>query len=385
MAEEETLEEKRASGIKANKTDPWPYAWIGCSVSNILELCGRYPEYFPIEEGIEVCCKYLKATQSQLCYIDPVVWDRYLRQSVLRRLKILCDSCQQCELAQNRIPKRGCSFGEGLVDSDFILIGEGPGSFEAATEGVFTDVQVLQSSTCATKCEHFESCYINKNNEWNDYRQGNCDYTPVKIDDERMKDRLANRKPGVLKTTGQILGTALREQRMFRQPFVQVLKMKEDLGLVEKGKYNLTPSVYITNAVRCRCTKLDDNGRIKDDKPKVEHVNACNPWLQMTRELVKAKQTIGVGITGLSSLHPEPPRGWAITKACDPSGTETPTMQLADGKVAFVILHPSYISRAFNQSGREVYDRLLAKFGLTLREAKEKVEIEKTAEKVQKK
>lgn len=379
---DEELEAKRAAGIERNRKDPWAYGWISAGTSSILELCGLYPEYFPVEEGIKIICEYSMATAPSLCFMDPEKWERGLRQSVLNRLKTLCDSCTQCELAQNRVPGRGSSFGEGRVDADLMLVGEGPGSFEGFTGGNFVDTFALRASSCG-KCRNFEECWVTEQGQWARRIQRDCNYEPIKLSDEQRKERLGNRPPNALATTGQLLGNELRKNKLYRDSYVKVLKMSEDAGLTEKGKYNIASNIYLTNAVRCRSTDLNQYGRIVDKNPSSAHVTACNPWLEMTRALVKPRRLVAVGNIGVTALHPELPKGWKITAACDADQKEPPLIQLANGKAAFVLLHPSYIQRMLdpkNGGSQQLYDVLLEKFGLTLAQAKTTVDNEKAEE-----
>ena len=384
MAEvDEELKVKQEAGIERNRHDPWAYAWVGNAIATILEMCGTYPEYFPAEEGIKIICEYSLATAPSVCFADPEKWERGLRQTVLNRLKTLCNSCTRCELAQNRLPGRGSSFGEGKVDADLMLVGEGPGSFEQATGGTFVDTMVVRASTCLTRCKNFEACYRDSNGKWARHLQRDCVYEPVKISEGQIADRIKGQGNGLLATTGQLLGTQMRKNKLYRQSFVQVLKMSEDAGLSEKGKFDVKSNVYLTNAVRCRCTKLDNYGRIRDEHPKAEHVAACNPWLEMTRLLVKPRRIVAVGNVGVTALHPELPKGWKITQACAATSDEPPAVRLANGKAAFVLLHPSYIQRMLDPSNggsQQLYDTLLDKFSLTLAQAKETAETEKKEE-----
>jgi uracil-DNA glycosylase len=248
-----------------------------------------------------------------------------------------------------------------------------PGAFEQLTGLPFVDSEALRSSTCATKCENFEACFITRDGSWSRFPQRDCEYTPVTIDNEQLAERLKSRTPGHLATTGQVLGTALRANKVYRNSFVQVLRMHEKSGAVEKGKYDaVKPNVYLTNAVRCRCVKIDENGRVKDQAPSKENIAACNPWLEMTIALVKPLRFIGVGATGLLALRPELPKGWKITHACDPGTDESPTVILSSGKAAFVMLHPSYLNRIRDNatSPAGLYDSLLNKFNATIRDCR---------------
>jgi hypothetical protein len=122
---EAAVDERLVAGIAKQKEDPWAYEWVGQSIIHILSLCAQFPEYFPVTDGVAVINRYLEATSKTLPYVDPKEWDRGLRQSVLNRLKVLCDSCTRCELEQNRIPDRGSVFGDGRVDAEILAVGEG--------------------------------------------------------------------------------------------------------------------------------------------------------------------------------------------------------------------------------------------------------------------
>jgi len=92
---------------------------------------------------------------------------------------------------------------------------------------------------------------------------------------------------------------------------------------------------------------------------------------------------VAVGNVGVTALHPELPKGWKITQACAATSDEPPAVRLANGKAAFVLLHPSYIQRMLDPSNggsQQLYDTLLDKFSLTLAQAKETAETEKKEE-----
>jgi DNA polymerase len=93
--------------------------------------------------------------------------------------------------------------------------------------------------------------------------------------------------------------------------------------------------IYVTNAVKH--FKHEKRGKRRLHKrPKTEEVKQCRRWLHHELQLVKVRAVIALGATAAHSL---------LGKAVTISSARARTHQLADGKIAFVTIHPAYLLR----------------------------------------
>lgn len=264
-----------------------------------------------------------------------------LRQALLNRLKLKTDSCEKCELKCNRLGTSVPGDGSVLDEPSFMIIGEGPGQYEARSGVPFIGWHSLMGSRCAKHCTNFNACYP----EGSQRPQAECTPDLIQLDEEDIAAR-ASLKPWKLHTAGQILELALASYKkdFWRQSW-------NNYG-VFADKPVKKSDIYITNMIKCRSV----DGAGKDAKPPKESVEACLNYLLVQICIVQPKVLILLGATAA-----EPLTGIKGFKMGENRGKvfEGP------GKVPMVVdYHPSYILRQDEVARKPLIDGLHSTFDM---------------------
>lgn len=93
--------------------------------------------------------------------------------------------------------------------------------------------------------------------------------------------------------------------------------------------------VYVTNAVKHFKYEMRGKRRLHK-RPNSEEIDQCKWWLEQELQLVRPRVVIALGATAARSLF-----GKIVTI----SGARGVTQTLADGTIAVVTIHPSYLLR----------------------------------------
>jgi uracil-DNA glycosylase len=125
------------------------------------------------------------------------------------------------------------------------------------------------------------------------------------------------------------------------KPFVGPAGRILDRALVESGIART--EVFVTNAVKHFKHEMRGKRRLHK-RPNVYEIERCKVWLDIERTIVKPVAIVALGATAARSLFG---RTVTIAKA---RGRE---LRLADGAVAFVTIHPSWLLRIDDDADRE--------------------------------
>jgi uracil-DNA glycosylase family protein len=121
--------------------------------------------------------------------------------------------------------------------------------------------------------------------------------------------------------------------RPFVGPAGKLLRaVLEEAGISEK-------QVYVTNAVKHFKWRPAGKRRIHD-KPNWTEIRACSHWLGLELRAVRPKVVVCLGVTAAQVL---------IGRTARIGALRGQQLQLEDGTLAFVTLHPSAVLRAGDQ------------------------------------
>jgi uracil-DNA glycosylase len=115
--------------------------------------------------------------------------------------------------------------------------------------------------------------------------------------------------------------------------------------------------VYVTNAVKHFKHEVRGKRRLHK-RPNTEEIIQCKWWLDQELQLVRPHVVIALGATAARSL---------LGKTVTISGSRRVNHPLADGKIAVVTIHPSYLLRLRDAADK---DREYSAFVSDLRRAK---------------
>jgi uracil-DNA glycosylase family protein len=115
--------------------------------------------------------------------------------------------------------------------------------------------------------------------------------------------------------------------------------------------------IYVTNAVKHFKHEMRGKRRLHK-RPNTEEIIQCKWWLDQELQLVRPHVVIALGATAARSL---------LGKVVTISGTRGVNHRLADGKIAVVTIHPSYLLRLRDPADK---DREYRAFVADLRHAK---------------
>jgi DNA polymerase len=101
--------------------------------------------------------------------------------------------------------------------------------------------------------------------------------------------------------------------------------------------------VYVTNAVKHFKHEMRGKRRLHK-RPNTEEVIQCKWWLDHELQLVAPRAVIALGATAARSL---------LGRSVTISSARAQPHQLADGKIAFVTIHPSYLLRLRDDAEKE--------------------------------
>jgi probable DNA metabolism protein len=132
------------------------------------------------------------------------------------------------------------------------------------------------------------------------------------------------------------------------RPFVGPAGQMFDRALVDAGIRR--EDVFVTNAVRH--FKFEARGRRRiHQKPNIEEINQCRHWLDQERAFIKPKLIVALGATAARSL---------LNKAVTVSKLRETTLELEDGALLIVTVHPSYLLRLPNEiTQKDEYERFV--------------------------
>jgi DNA polymerase len=101
--------------------------------------------------------------------------------------------------------------------------------------------------------------------------------------------------------------------------------------------------VYVTNAVKHFKFEVRGKRRIHS-KPDAGEIQACRWWYEQERLLVKPAMTVALGATAARQM---------LGKAVTISGTRGSAIELAEGELGWVTIHPSFLLRMPDKSRAE--------------------------------
>jgi DNA polymerase len=101
--------------------------------------------------------------------------------------------------------------------------------------------------------------------------------------------------------------------------------------------------VYVTNAVKHFKYEMRGKRRLHK-RPNLHEIEQCRLWLEHELRVVKPRAVIALGATAARSLF-----GRSVTI----SGARGRSHTLADGRTAFVTIHPSFLLRLREDAQRE--------------------------------
>jgi len=93
--------------------------------------------------------------------------------------------------------------------------------------------------------------------------------------------------------------------------------------------------IYVTNAVKHFKYEVRGKRRLHK-RPNTEEIDQCKWWLDQELQLVRPRVVIALGATAARSL---------LGRVVTISSTRGVNQRLADGKIAVVTIHPSYLLR----------------------------------------
>jgi DNA polymerase len=133
------------------------------------------------------------------------------------------------------------------------------------------------------------------------------------------------------------------------KPFVGPAGVLLDRALIEAGISRT--DVFVTNAVKH--FKFEQRGKRRLHKrPNSDEIDRCKWWFDHERAIVRPAAVIALGVTAARSLF-----GRTVTI----SRMRTQAHRLADGTLAFVTIHPSYLLRIEDEADkRREYSRFVA-------------------------
>jgi DNA polymerase len=122
------------------------------------------------------------------------------------------------------------------------------------------------------------------------------------------------------------------------RPFVGPAGQMFDKAIGEAGIDRNT--VYVTNAVKH--FKFEPRGKRRiHSKPDAGEIQACRWWYEQERLLVKPAMTVALGATAARQM---------LGKAVTISGTRGRPIELAEGGLGWVTIHPSFLLRMPDKS-----------------------------------
>lgn len=101
--------------------------------------------------------------------------------------------------------------------------------------------------------------------------------------------------------------------------------------------------VYVTNAVKHFKHEMRGKRRLHK-RPNTAEVIQCKWWLDHELQIIKPHGIIALGATAARAL---------LGRAVTISSARAKTHRLADGKLAFVTIHPSYLLRLRDDADKE--------------------------------
>lgn len=378
----ETEEDLTVEGLLhayvADPHNPFVNPHVGEEIEKIFLLAERFPDYFSLEEASDLCSSYIEQTKGLMDKIPKALWSKGLRAKVLIHLEDTSRDCTKCSLCKNT-PKNteilpGLPvFGEGVIDAEVMMVLEGPGNFECRTGVPLTGSMELRVSHC-NQCTGFEKCYTEPGQPnvfkrfLNDPME-ECEFHPLTEENRLiiLKSRLVKHRNNP-HTTGQYIDEALGDVGLMRSTPGKWKKTMEKLDPdnIKNLPEFIKANTYITNAVRHRSCSGPRN--VDPTKAQIE---ACNPYLEMTVELVRPKVIVAFGIPALTALDPIVDMSKSkITHLCPESPLVAP-LEVATRihPHVFVSVHPSYMMR---QEDMSTHSKWNEKLRLILRTAKAK-------------
>jgi len=124
------------------------------------------------------------------------------------------------------------------------------------------------------------------------------------------------------------------------RPFVGPAGRVLDQALAEAGIPR--SEVFVTNAVKHFKHELRGKRRLHK-RPDAHEIERCKVWLELERAIVKPEAIIALGATAARSLFGRP-----VTIA----KTRGRPLELADGRRAFVTIHPSFLLRIQDEADK---------------------------------
>lgn len=122
------------------------------------------------------------------------------------------------------------------------------------------------------------------------------------------------------------------------RPFVGPAGQMFDKAIGEAGIDHAT--VYVTNAVKH--FKFERRGKRRiHSKPDVGEIQACRWWYEQERLLVKPEMTVALGATAARQM---------LGKVVTISATRGRAIELAEGGLGWVTIHPSFLLRMPDKS-----------------------------------
>jgi DNA polymerase len=100
---------------------------------------------------------------------------------------------------------------------------------------------------------------------------------------------------------------------------------------------------FVTNAVKHFKHELRGKRRLHK-RPNANEIERCKVWLEVERALVKPAAVIALGATAARSLFGRPVTVGSVRGQ---------TLQLADGTLAFVTIHPSFLLRIEDEADKQ--------------------------------
>jgi uracil-DNA glycosylase family protein len=122
------------------------------------------------------------------------------------------------------------------------------------------------------------------------------------------------------------------------RPFVGPAGQMFDRAIAEAGIDRA--SVYVTNAVKH--FKFEPRGKRRiHAKPDAGEISACRWWYEQERLLVKPEMTVALGATAARQM---------LGKVVTISGARGRAIELAEGGLGWVTIHPSFLLRMPDRS-----------------------------------